>query len=145
MTQQPVHSQNPNRHAAADTQIGIAIVEWNGQILVGTRDVNVVLGGMQEFPGGKCHPGEPPTDCCMRECLEETGLSVEIVELIAETHHRYEHGDLTLFFYLCHIKDDPLSALLGNFRWVTVAELPALNFPSGNLAAIERLSQKFSV
>lgn len=43
--------------------------------------------------GGKIEPGETPEEACLREVLEETGLTVEIVREFAvlETLGRTEH------------------------------------------------------
>ena len=37
-------------------QIWIAIVEFDGLYLVGTRQAGQALAGFAEFPGGKCEP-----------------------------------------------------------------------------------------
>ncbi|MDP6469251.1 MAG: NUDIX domain-containing protein, partial [Pirellulaceae bacterium] len=60
------------------TLIAIAVVEHNGRFLVGMRPVETVLAGFSEFPGGKVEPNEVPAQAAVRECLEETGLEVEV-------------------------------------------------------------------
>ncbi len=60
-------------------EIAIAVVERDGQFLIGLRPEGESLAGYWEFPGGKLDPGEQAADAARRECLEETGLEVRIV------------------------------------------------------------------
>src|SRR4051812_46830278 len=61
------------------TLVAIAVVEHDGKSLVGERPAGVALAGFAEFPGGKVEPGESPEAAAVRECIEESGLQVEIV------------------------------------------------------------------
>jgi mutator protein MutT len=124
--------------ASARKRIGIGIVLRGDQVLVGTRAPEQVLGGMQEFPGGKCHDGESPEACTVRECLEETGLFVKIEELLIRTQHDYPHARVELSFYLCRLSDAE-AIPRGDFHWVPLAQLASLNFPEGNREAISKL------
>ncbi len=54
------------------TRIAIAVVEHDGNFLIGLRPSGAVLGGLWEFPGGKVEPDETPEAAAARECLEET-------------------------------------------------------------------------
>lgn len=122
-------------------QIGIAVVEHRGRYLVGTRPAGGPLEGCVEFPGGKCRAGETSGLCALRECLEETGLEVQAVELLMHRVFRYPHGTFDLHFWLCHptgraeVQDDQRG-----FRWVRADELRTLKFPEANLPLIDVLS-----
>ena len=111
--------------------VAIAVVQHEGRFLVGTRPEGVPLAGLAEFPGGKVHAGETPVDAAARECLEETGLAVEVGEEILSTLHQYEHGLLEVHFFRCH-PIDPEILPLPPFRWVEAAELTTLQFPAAN-------------
>jgi mutator protein MutT len=120
------------------TRIGVAIVEQHRRVLVGVRAAQQVLGGLHEFPGGKCHPQESPAECALRECCEETGLRVDVAELLSHVTHDYSHGRVELFFYLClPVEDSPLPQ--NGFRWVPICELATLNFPEGNRDVVAKL------
>jgi len=125
----------------AATPIGIAVVENDGQYLVGVRGPNSPLAGLAEFPGGKCHPGETPQDCVVRECLEETGLMVVPLRLLLNRQFEYEHDTVELHFWICRPADaNSVAADHCGFRWVSASALVSQNFPAGNAPVISLLT-----
>ncbi|MES2790163.1 MAG: NUDIX domain-containing protein [Planctomycetota bacterium] len=121
--------------------IGVAVVEFQGQYLVGIRGEQGPLAGYAEFPGGKCLPNERPADCACRECFEESGLTVTPAKLLLNAAYEYSHGTVDLHFWLCH-PSDPAQVVdrhLG-FHWVPQTELKTYRFPEGNLRLIELLT-----
>lgn len=123
-------------------QIGIAVVEHHGRYLVGRRGDDVALAGMHEFPGGKCEPQESPAACAVRECREETGLQVEVVEELMRVTHSYSHGDVELHFWLCRpIAPDLVADDHNGYRWFTAIKLRELQFPEANAAVIDALQE----
>jgi len=124
-------------------QIGIAVVEHRGRYLVGTRPEDGPLGGCAEFPGGKCRPGETSGLCARRECLEETGLEVQAVDLLMHRPFTYPHGVFEFHFWLCHPTTRAVVAdHHKGFRWVPAAELRSLKFPEANGPLIDVLAPK---
>ena len=121
-------------------KIGIAIVKSRGRYLVGIRGPDVPLAGYAEFPGGKCQPDESPLDCAVRECLEETGLTVIPEKLLQRIEFEYPHGKVDLHFVLCQpagtaeIRDQH-----GGFFWRTYDQLTKMIFPEANAGVIELL------
>jgi mutator protein MutT len=99
------------------------------------------MPGVWEFPGGKCEPGEPPERAAGRECLEETGLRVEIGPRRRRVTHRYPHGLVELHYFDARPADpggepDPGSG----FVWVPASELPSLTFPEANAPILAELA-----
>lgn len=125
------------------TLVGIAVVEWQGRFLVGTRDGSGPLAGFDEFPGGKCRAGESQAAAAVRECREETGLEVFAVDLLMHRTFQYPHGDVDLEFWLCRpqprvqeqVPDD-----CQGYRWVEKKTLASLRFPEANAPLIARLT-----
>jgi 8-oxo-dGTP diphosphatase len=84
----------------ADPKVAAAVVViQNGKVLL-TRRINEPYQGHWTLPAGFMDAGEKPEDTARRECLEETGLNVEItrlVDLISGKEH--EHGaDIVIVF-----------------------------------------------
>ena len=121
--------------------IGIAVVVHNGSYLVGTRGPDTPLAGCDEFPGGKCLPGESPEACVERECREETSLEVVAERRLLNCTFDYPHGRVDLHFWLCRlVREDDAAQSPPAFRWVPASELAALNFPPANRELIALLT-----
>jgi 8-oxo-dGTP diphosphatase len=66
----------------ADPKVAAAVVvEQDGQVLL-TRRVNEPHQGLWTLPAGFVNAHEDPARAAERECLEETGLQVRVVELL---------------------------------------------------------------
>jgi len=61
--------------------VGAAIIQ-GGRLLAAQRIEPPELAGWWEFPGGKVEPGESDEDALVRECREELGVEIELVERI---------------------------------------------------------------
>ena len=122
-------------------QIGIAVVNSAGKILVGRRALDVPLPGLAEFPGGKCEVDETPRSCAVRECQEETGLIIIPREHLATIEHSYLHGDVELHFWSCGLSPDlPDHATPAHpFRWISYEEPASLQFPEANREVLAQL------
>jgi 8-oxo-dGTP diphosphatase len=118
--------------------IAVAVVEHDGSFLIGRRPEGVALAGLWEFPGGKVRPGETPQDAAARECLEETGLAVEIGAAYPHVLHRYDHGLLQLNFFAA-VPIDPDQQPAEPFRWVARDRLGNYEFPPANEALLRQL------
>jgi 8-oxo-dGTP diphosphatase len=53
-----------------------AVVSRGEDLLVCQRPLNKRHGGLWEFPGGKCEPGELDVEAIQRELAEELGVDV---------------------------------------------------------------------
>jgi 8-oxo-dGTP diphosphatase len=120
------------------TPIAVAVVEWGDRFLVGRRPEGVPLAGLWEFPGGKVEAGETPEQAAIRECLEESGLAVEVTGFYSAHLHRYSHGQVILHFVACRPCDVQTSPS-GGYGWYHRSELADLEFPDGNRALIAAL------
>ncbi len=123
------------------TSVSIAIVEYEGQYLVGRRAEHVPLGGLWEFPGGKMAANETPQAAAMRECWEETGIRVVVSHCLVVNLHQYAHGQIKLYFYACHPKVpfDPRDLPRPPYQWVSREKLGELEFPAGNQHVLQQL------
>jgi len=122
----------------AVTQVAVAVVEHDGNYLIGRRPEDVPLGGLWEFPGGKLQGTERPGAAAIRECLEETGIEVIVIRHVRTVDYTYPHSQLRLYFFLCQ-PTGSLEAKAG-YRWVSRGELSAYSFPPANAQVIEDLT-----
>ncbi|MFP6765168.1 MAG: (deoxy)nucleoside triphosphate pyrophosphohydrolase [Planctomycetaceae bacterium] len=152
MIRQPAPDGTPvpgDQQPAGVQQVGIAVVAHQNHLLVGLRRADQTLAGFSEFPGGKCRSGEPVRDCVARECLEETGLTIEPVERLDRIEFSYPHGRVSLSFWLCRLfpRDSrPPSGLPtphSGFHWHPVTDLANLNFPAANAPVLTELAARF--
>jgi 8-oxo-dGTP diphosphatase len=120
-------------------EIAVAVVERDGEFLVGRREGNVPLAGLWEFPGGKVETGETPASAALRECLEETGWTVRVLGTHLVVDHDYEHAAVRLHFCAC-APVESRRALPPRFRWVARQDLGAYDFPPANRAILALLA-----
>ena len=111
---------------------GVLLVRDNKVLLV-RRGIDPYKGSY-DIVGGFVNPGETPEQAAIREAKEETGLDVEIVELLGTYSDRYGEGAHTLgLHYLAKIVggieqagDDAAS-----LEWVEVTHIPEEAFTAG--------------
>ncbi len=121
------------------TDIAIAIVNDQDRFLIGKRPPGVPLAGLWEFPGGKVKKGESRQDAAVRECLEESGIEVEVIDEFPPHTQTYGYGTVRLSFFLCR----PLSVQAqphSPFIWVPRCELNSYEFPAGNAGVLKLLT-----
>lgn len=96
-------------------------------------------------PGGKIEPFEMPQDAAIRECLEETGIQIELIGtqsplesgLLAPQGLEYTsaqgpfHAHLDFIYFGKPMTDNEGGQKEGEVRWYSFLELSKLNtFPS---------------
>lgn len=123
---------------SAPTPIAIAVVEHGGCFLVGQRPEGRPLAGYAEFPGGRVEDGEAAAAAAIRECLEETGVPVEVVGEYRDCFYEYTHDHLHLRFFACRPLP-PIQPAHPPFRWVSRDDLTALQFPKANASLVNHL------
>ena len=121
-------------------EVGCAIIERQGKLLIAQRRDEDHLGGYWEFPGGKKEVGETIEECLTREVLEELAVVIKPRRLLREIVHSYPERDLCLFFWLCDWQDkEPRKIECQDFRWILPNELKNFKFPPADAGLIEQL------
>lgn len=122
------------RRAPAPQRIATAgVIRRGKRILIGRRPQGRLLGGLWEFPGGKCRRQETLAGCLRRELREELGIDVEVGEPLGEFRHAYTHFQVTVHAFECRIRSGrPTLSDHTAIRWIEPRQLG--RYPMGNVA-----------
>ncbi len=117
--------------AAQVPRIGVAvIIQRDNRVLLGLRRSATHGDGVWQFPGGHLEFGETVEACAVREALEETGLSVQVIargpwtnDLFVESSRHY----VTLFVLAIAPEGEPRAMepdKSAEWRWCRWDALP---------------------
>lgn len=120
--------------------IAVGVIWKRGRILIARRHERAMLGGLWEFPGGKCGKGASLPVAALRGIREGTGLKVRVGDPLITLQHAYSHFHITLTAFGCEwlggIARPRASAAL---KWVRPRDLPNYPFSRAHRRIAERL------
>ena len=125
--------------------IAAAVVLHEGRVLVQTRGPGRSWSGHWEFPGGKLEPGEDAAAAAVRECREELGLDVAVLEPLHHVEWSYPGARVAVDFLLCELRGaltEPRAAEGQQVRWADADDLSQLPFLPANAAVITLLAHR---
>jgi A/G-specific adenine glycosylase len=112
--------------------VSAGVLIKNGKVLIGRRPPGKLLGGLWEFPGGKCHDGERIKDCLVREWKEELNMVVVPGEEIGVIDHAYTHFKVTVHAIACEAQNDEMMVNVhSEVRWIKLDQLE--DYPMGKV------------
>jgi mutator protein MutT len=121
-------------------EVGCAIIQKDGNLLIAQRHLNDSFGGLWEFPGGKREKDETIEACLRREVLEELGVCVRPEKLLCQRSHEIGERKIRLFFYFCAWESgDPQAIDCKDFCWVSRDTIRQCEFLPGDLEVLEDL------
>lgn len=99
-----------------------------------------------ELPGGRLEAGESPEECVRREVLEETGLDVEVGDLLdAWVHQVRADRSVLVLTFSCVVRSGRRPNVSVEHREVRVVDTEALAelaIPAGYTSSVERWAQR---
>ncbi|HSR47284.1 MAG TPA: A/G-specific adenine glycosylase [Anaerolineales bacterium] len=134
--QRGVQEQRPVRRRRGPPPGRIAtagVLRRGGRVLIGRRPEASLLGGLWEFPGGKCRSREMSRTCLRRELREELGIEVEVGESLGVFRHAYTHFRVEVHAFECRLRrGTPRLTAHTALRWVYPSQLG--RYPMGQVA-----------
>lgn len=116
------------------------IFDDDGRVLIQRRPNDAMLGGLWEFPGGKCEAGESLESACIRELREELAIDVGVDGFFYRLSHAYSHFRITLHAFRCSVLNGvPRSQNEEPIAWVPLTSLDNYAFPRANRRLIDEL------
>ena len=121
-------------------RVAAALIELEGRYLITRRKKGVHLGGIWEFPGGKCEKGESFEACLQRELLEELGVEISSPQFFMAQDFEYPENMVKLKFFFCSILGgEPKPLGCDDLCWVKPEDLEEFEFPPADIPVLKQL------
>ena len=123
-----------------------AVIEREGQILIGQRKREDRHPLKWEFPGGKVEPGESPREALARELQEELGIRATIGEEIKRYAYRYPNRQKfeLIFYRVQSFEGEPRNVIFERIEWASRGGLPSYDFLDGDVEFVKSLARERS-
>ena len=117
-----------------------ALVDAQGRVLIAQRHASAHQGGLWEFPGGKCEPGETFEQALARELDEELGVKLlSHRPLIRITHHYDDRSVLLDVHRVDRWQGEPHGREDQPLQWVLPAQLTDYPMPAADVPIVSAL------
>ena len=121
-------------------QVVAGVIFRGPRVLIARRPIDVHLGGLWEFPGGKIEPPESPRAGLKRELWEELRVDVEVQCLLDRVRHQYEGQLVDIRFYRCRWRrHEPQPLKCAELAWVRRKDLVKYPFPAADAQLLRNL------
>lgn len=133
----------PQRKRTPHYDVAAGVI-WRGeQFLIAQRPLDGLLGGLWEFPGGKCEDGETLAQALQREIAEELAIEIEVGSPLVRVKHAYTHFRITLeAFHARYVSGNVQHLGVADHAWVTLGELGPFAFAVTDRKIIEALRKE---
>ena len=124
----------------------VALIDWQGKVLISSRSENQILHNFWEFPGGKLKTNESPDDAIIREIKEELSLDINKKSLkpLSFNTYTYDEFHVIIFFYICRSwKGTPVSKKNHKILWIEIDKLKKYKFLAGSNKFVLELNDLF--
>ena len=119
----------------------VAAIIWDkDRFLICQRPENKTRGLLWEFVGGKVEKGETKERALIRECEEELGITVSVIDVFTEVIHEYPDMTVHLTVFNAKIKDGVLQKLEHNdIKWIRPSEISEYEFCPADKEILEKI------
>jgi mutator protein MutT len=122
--------------------VALALVHRDGRWLVTKRYPHAHLGGLWEFPGGKCGPDETPMHTALRELREECRVQAVVQHSLDRLTHDYGDRVVNITPVICRWESGEAQPVASQeCRWVSREELARLEMPAINADILRNMPE----
>ena len=124
------------------TTVVAAVMERDGNILIGQRKLSDSHPLKWEFPGGKVERGESPEFALNRELREELGIDAVVGPEITRYQAQYPGRSpfVLIFYQVSEFRGEPRNVVFEQIRWEPRQRLPDFDFLEGDVEFVRRLA-----
>lgn len=117
-----------------------AVIRDGERYLICQRSEQMKMPLKWEFPGGKVEDGESLEDCLIREIQEELAVCISIDAALEPVVHHYENFSITLYPFLCSIKEGSIDLREHTaYKWILKEEFPKYDLAAADLPILKQL------
>lgn len=120
----------------------LALVDFDGRVLLAKRPEDKKFGGLWEFPGGKIEAGETPEQALRREIKEELGIEIETscISPLSFVSHSNDAFHLLMLLYICRKwEGQPRPIASQSLAWVRPLDMKAWPMPPADQPLVATL------
>ena len=111
------------------------------RLLAAQRSYPADLAGKWELPGGKIENGEDPQSACVREILEELGVTPTLDRIVPGPDGDWPIGKHTMRVWLATIDGEPVRTDdHSELRWCTPLDVLDLDWLPGDIPLAKKLA-----
>ena len=113
--------------------VSVGVIWRDREVLIQRRRQDGLLGGLWEFPGGRCRAGESRREAVSARLRERLGIEVSVRSKLAAIDHAFSHFRITLHAYECSwVSGEPRPSHADEARWIDWDSLADFAFPKAN-------------
>ena len=120
--------------------LAVGVIYRDNAVLLTQRQLDGLLGGLWEFPGGRLAEGETAEAACVRHIADVVNLSVTNVRSLTRVRHAYTHFKIVVDVFQCDYRAGEV-VLKGprDAKWIEIAALQDYPLPRVTHKFLEKL------
>ena len=121
--------------------IAVGVIYRGDEVLITQRQLDGLLGGLWEFPGGRIADRETAEAACVRNISEVVNLSVSNIKYLTRVRHAFTHFKIVVDVFTCDYQSGEV-VLNGprDAKWIQVEALGDYPLPRATHKFLDKLA-----
>ena len=119
------------RKSRPQYDVVVAIIWRDSKFYIQKREIDKMLGGLWEFPGGIVKKGEDPKITLKHKVFKKCGIDLNIHKKVGIVYHAFSHFTIRLSGYFCSEKNTPIKESATR-KWIYKKNIKDYTFPKAN-------------